>query len=322
MTNQIATAPTFSPRMSTHAARLFFMTADEAYQKIRSLLLDSGWSLPRARLEARLLLDDACQMRYAHLLQPDRVLDADAIDALMQACMELRRGQPLAYLTKSREFFGLPFRCDRRALIPRHETETLVEAAVARLQKNARPLLDDAGVLVADLGTGSGCIAVSIAHALPQAVVYATDASGDALDLARENARVNGVANRIEWVRGERASWGAPLVREGFSAMFDAVLSNPPYISQAEIETLPPQIREWEPRLALDGGEDGLDCYRDIAASCACLLKPDGFLMVELGMGQFTPARSIFEAQGWNVEAPLRDLAGIERVRVATLKTA
>jgi release factor glutamine methyltransferase len=226
--------------------------------------------------------------------------------------MELRSCQPLAYLTRQREFFGLPFHCDRRALIPRPETEILVELAATRLKNNG-------GALIADLGTGSGCIAVSVAHAVPGSVIYATDLSPGALDLARENAALNHVANRIEFVAGRTAKWASPLLREGFGGMFDCVLSNPPYISKPDIETLEPQIRDWEPRLALDGGDDGLDCYRQIASQCGALLKPDGFLAVELGAGQFAAVESLFHSEGWVVEASIRDFADIERVLVATL---
>jgi release factor glutamine methyltransferase len=287
------------------------MTASEAYQKSVSLLIDSGFSLTRARLEARLLLDHVCGVRHAHLLQPDRVLAPRDHEQLLHLCMELRSCQPLAYLTRQREFFGLPFRCDRRALIPRPETEILVELAATRLKNNAT-------ALIADLGTGSGCIAVSVAHVVPGSVVYATDLSLGALDLARENAALNHVTNRIEFVAGRTGKWASPLLREGFGGMFDCVLSNPPYISKPVIEALEPQIRDWEPRLALDGGDDGLDCYRQIASQCGALLKADGFLAVELGAGQFDVVRSLFRSEGWNVEPPVHDLAGIERVLVAT----
>ena len=178
---------------------------------------------------------------------------------------------------------------------------------------------------MADLGTGSGCIAVSIAHSLPQTVVYATDLSRDALELARENARLHHVENRIEFVKpidylSEKVNnWSLPLEREGFAGMFDCVVTNPPYISPRDIEQLPPQIKDFEPRLALDGGEDGLDCYRQIAAQCGTLLTPDGFLLAELGAGQFAEVRAIFESNGWSVSPPIFDFAGHERVLRAVI---
>ncbi len=297
------------------------MTVAQAYERSAQMLLDGGFDRPRARLEARLLVDCACQTRHAHLLQPDRVFDEKGLETLMRSVVALRDGEPLAYLTQRREFFGLDFRCDKRALIPRPETETLVEAAVARLKN----LKNTSGALVADLGTGTGCIAISVAHALPDARVYATDASPDALELARLNAQLNGV-DHVRFVRGDIENWAAPLLRaaplldESREARFDAILSNPPYISQLEIETLPAQIRDWEPRLALDGGSDGLDAYRQIAVSCNRLLKPGGFLMLELGAHQFADARLLFINAGWNVETSIRDPAGIERVLVATRK--
>ncbi len=288
------------------------MTVAQAYERSAQMLLDGGFDRPRARLEARLLVDFVCQTRHAHLLKPDRVVDEKELETLMQLCAALRDGEPLAYLTQRREFFGLDFRCDKRALIPRPETETLVEAAVARLKNTPH-------ALVADMGTGTGCIAISVARAIPDARVWATDASPDALELARLNAQLNGV-NHVRFVRGEIENWAAPLLNQSREERFDAILSNPPYISQLEIETLPSQIRDWEPRLALDGGIDGLDCYRDIAASCKRLLKLGGFLMLELGANQFAGVRLIFINAGWNVETPIRDLAGVERVLVATRK--
>jgi release factor glutamine methyltransferase len=197
------------------------------------------------------------------------------------------------------------------ALIPRPETELLVETAVKRLWHLP-------SAVVADLGTGSGCIAVSVAHELPHSFVIATDASENALEIARANASAHGVLERVELVSGMEEQWAEPLLARSLTGKFDAILSNPPYIAVGEIETLQPQIKDFEPRSALDGGEDGLDCYRQIASQCAELLTPNGFLAVELGAGQFDDARHLFEYSKWRVEEPIRDLAGIERVLVAT----
>jgi release factor glutamine methyltransferase len=286
------------------------MTAVQAYEMGVRLLTESGFDRSEACSLTRLVLDKVTDLHHAHLTHPEAVLDESAGAALSVALQELQRGKPLPYILGHWEFFGLMFRCDERALIPRPETETLVEAAIERLKSKDR-------VLIADLGTGSGCIAVSLAQALPNARVYATDASAEALQLARDNASRHHILNRVEFVRGMMGDWAGPLLRAGVEGRFDAVLSNPPYIAPAEIETLQPQIRDWEPRAALDGGTDGLDCYRHIAAQCGPLLASNGFLMVELGAGQFDMVREIFIAAHWTVAPPIFDLAGIARVFVA-----
>ena len=273
-------------------------------------LIQKGLDAAEAKVRVRLLLDHVTGVRYSHLMQPDDVLNESEEHRVVIALHEAARGRPIPYITHQCEFYGLSFLCDERALIPRSETEVLVETAVMRLQ--GRP-----HVTVADLGTGSGCIAVGIAHALPQAIVYATDAQDEALNLAQANAARHGVAERVKLMRGSTSSWAEPLLQEASTMRFDAILSNPPYIATNEIDNLQPEIRDWEPRSALDGGTDGLDCYRAIATQCGPLLSLDGFLMVELGAAQFEAAQRVFIKAGWSVEAPLFDLAGIRRVLVA-----
>ena len=287
------------------------MTVREAHDAAVESLLTSGFSKDEARLSARLVTDHLAQTSYAYLIKPDCVLPNSAYSDWDDMIWDLISGEPFAYIRRKREFYGLTFICDARALIPRPETELLVEHVVETCKKQDR-------VLVADLGTGSGCIAVSIAHSLPQAVVYATDLSRDALELAHTNARLHHVEKRIEFVEGQSGQWSLPLEREGFAGMFDCVVTNPPYISPRDIEQLPIQIKDFEPRLALDGGEDGLDCYRQIAAQCGTLLTRDGFLLAEMGAGQFADVRAIFESNRWQVAPPIPDFAGHERVLRAT----
>jgi release factor glutamine methyltransferase len=286
------------------------MTVLEAYQHSARTLQHElvGLSRTEACSLARLLVDYLTGQRYAHLLQPAGVLQGE--EKLYSMLAELAGGRPLPYVLKCREFYGLTFRCDDRALIPRPETELLVETTVARLREC------DA-VVIADLGTGSGCIAVSVTHALPLSIIYATDASEDALALAHENAVEHEVANRVHFLTGAAGDWNGPLLRAGLEGKLDAIVTNPPYIAAGEIATLQTQVRDWEPRTALDGGADGLDEYRRLASQCGTLLKPGGFLAAELGAGQFEAVRAIFIAAGWSVEAPLLDFAGIERVLVA-----
>lgn len=289
------------------------MTVRQAYDfAVKFLREEASYDLGEARVSARLLVDNLAQRDNAHLLQPDEPLDEKwAVPDFHRLLKNLQTGKPLAYVMHQHAFFGLPFLCEPYALIPRPETELLVEHVVTRFKNRDR-------VLVADLGTGTGCIAISIAHSLLQATVYATDLSLDALILAADNAEFHKLRDRVKFVEGQSGDWAQPLVREGLAGMFGCVVSNPPYISKRDIEELPPQIKDFEPRLALDGGADGLNCYRDIARQCGVLLQPNGFLLAELGAGQFSDVRAIFESEGWNVAPPIHDLAGHERVLSAT----
>ncbi len=289
------------------------MTVREAYETAIEDLKHAGFDRNEARTCARLLIDDFTKTSHAHLSIPQQLLFEDTFPKpLFDELERVLRGEPLAHVLGKRAFFGLDFLCDKRALIPRPETELLVENATEKLRDCKSPL-------IADLGTGSGCIAVSLAHELPQCVVYATDLSPDALGLARQNARLHKLENRIEFVEGQSGEWAQPLISEGFARQFSCIVTNPPYISRPDIEELPTQIRDFEPRLALDGGGDGLDCYRQIAAQCPLLLCENGFLLAELGAAQFDDVKTIFECAGWKVEPPILDLANHKRVLSAML---
>jgi release factor glutamine methyltransferase len=282
------------------------MRIKEIYKTTLQRLRDAGWDDAEARGTARLLTDEAAGARFSHLAQPEKTLHSAALSQWEKQLEQVSEGVPLPYVFGRREFYGLEFICDSRALIPRPETELLVELAVEKLKTHAAPR-------IADLGTGSGCIAVSLAHELPRAEIWATDISSDALQLARTNAEKIGVASRVHFVRGTAKNWAAPLQ----NLRFDAVLSNPPYIAPRDIETLQPQVREHEPRTALDGGADGLDCYRQLAAQCHALLNDGAFFAAELGAGQFDDVKKLFESFRWTVDYPLRDFQDIERVLVA-----
>jgi release factor glutamine methyltransferase len=258
---------------------------------------------------ARLLLDAITGIPHAHLTHGERVLSEAQFARFDVALTELEQGRPLAYILGVREFYGLEFRCDERALIPRPETELLVEFALQVLSKKPQ------NSKLADLGTGTGCIAIAIAQHCAHVDISATDASSGALALAQENARARGMNRRIRFVLGMPGDWAAPLGE--YSGCFDVLVSNPPYIAPREIETLQTQVKDFEPRSALDGGSDGLDCYRQLASQCEVLLSPGGVLACELGRGQFEEVRAIFEANGWNVGDAIFDLQGIARVLTA-----
>lgn len=293
------------------------MTILQAHNQASRLLSERLYPREEAHVTARVLLDAVIGASHAHLTRALETL-TDAQAARFETALgELQNGRPLAYILGTREFFGLEFRCDERGLIPRPETELLVEFALEQLKERAR-LESQRQFRVADLGTGTGCVAISIAKNFPSAQVFATDVSPTTLELARENARLHAVEGRMGFVAGEQSNWASPLLDQGESA-FDVIVSNPPYISPPDIAELPVQIKNFEPRGALDGGPDGLDCYRQIALQCCALLAPGRVIACELGIGQFESVRHIFHRAGWSVDAPIRDFQGIERVIVARL---
>jgi release factor glutamine methyltransferase len=207
---------------------------------------------------------------------------------------------PMAYLVGTKSFMDFDFKVTPDVLIPRPETELLVEHAIR--------LIGDRAILGLDIGTGSGCIAISLAKYLPRFFMIAMDISRNALFIARENAQTHQVANRILLIEGDLF---APFVP---SPIFDLIVSNPPYISEKEYSTLMPEIRNFEPSIALLAG-DGLEYYRKILAQAHSYLKSSGLLLLEIGYGQ---AAALKEMMGntWILQEVIQDYAGIERVLV------
>ncbi len=230
-------------------------------------------------------------------LRAHEPLPAESREAFAALVERRARREPLQYILGTEEFMGMTFKVTPDVLIPRLDTEVLVREAAARLHGRVR---------VADIGTGSGAIAVALARLLPEATVVAVDISPDALAVARENAAANGVADRVEFRSGDLLE---PLQGE----RFDAVLSNPPYIGEEELTGLMPEVRCYEPRLALTPGADGLLMYRRLCEGAPAVLKPGGFLAVEVGAGQADRVRAIFAQRGYTV-AVFSDTAGIQRV--------
>lgn len=236
---------------------------------------------------------------YTHFDQP---LTPDEL-ALYRDCVKKRvMRQPVAYITGCKEFMGLTFKVNAAVLVPRPDTEVLVEAAAGLLQGVDNPV-------AADLGTGSGAIIISILHMLDQAKGVAVDISSQALAVARENAVANQVADRLTLKEGDLFT---PL----HGCRFDAILSNPPYIPAADIAGLTAEVRT-EPRLALDGGSDGLAFYRRIMAAGPAFLQPGGFIAVEVGLGQAAVVAELAMQGGLAQIKIIKDLAGIERVVIA-----
>ena len=212
---------------------------------------------------------------------------------------------PLQHLLGTAQFCGLEFRVNRSVLVPRPETELLAEAAwaVAAVKESA---------VVLDIGTGSGCLAVAVAVHAEETTAHALDVSAAALNMARANAERHGVADRITFHEGDA------LVALPSAGLFDVIVSNPPYIPSSEIESLQVEVRDHDPRLALDGGADGLEFYRSLAEHCLPRLRPDGRLLLEVGDGQAQAVAELVLANGGRVLEILPDLNNIERIVVAS----
>jgi release factor glutamine methyltransferase len=215
------------------------------------------------------------------------------------------RREPVAYLVGSREFYGRDFAVTPDVLIPRPETELIVASAIERAQAYGdRPQID-----ILDAGTGSGCLAVTLALELPAARIVATDITSEALRVAAQNAAVWGVADRVAFRQ-------APLTG-GATAAFDLVVSNPPYVEERERETLAPDVRDYEPAVALFGGSDGLDVIRQLLPEAARALRPKGWLVMEIGHGHAAAVGDLLDRGGWTDAVVRTDLSGIARVAIA-----
>lgn len=266
--------------------------------------------LDSPRLDAELLLAHVLNCKRIDLIVRYDELPTDAEKKAFRELVKQRLDRcPTAYLVGVREFYLLPFEVSPAVLIPRPDTETLVDAAIDFLKK--RPT-----GTVLDVGTGSGCVAVCLANAVKTATVTASDVSPDALAVAKRNAARNGVGDRVQFVGGNLF---APLPA---GATFDLIVSNPPYIPQAEIETLMPEVKDHEPRAALDGGTDGLAFYRRLSAEAGKWLTPGGALMVEIGHTQGDAVRGLFEQAGLRVGKVLKDRGGRPRVVVGKSEKA
>lgn len=262
--------------------------------------------LDSPRLDAEVLLAHVLKKEriflYVHFDQP---LDPAEL-AEYKACIRQRvQHVPVAHITGHKEFMGLDFKVTKDTLIPRPDTEILVEAVLQRLQ--AGP---DSNLHLADIGTGSGAICLSLLNYLPQLQAVTVDISPRAIEVARENAAALGVAERIEFFQGD-------LLEPIKDRRFAAIVSNPPYIPQDDILTLAQDVKDYEPMTALDGGADGLDFYRCLLQEAPDLLEPGGFLAVEVGIGQAQVLVEMAKVMTpWGRSEIIKDLAGIERVVV------
>jgi len=293
-------APAGDPAAATWTVRRL---AEWATQDFRARGIDTP------RLDAELILSQVLRLTRTQLiLDYDRELEPEELAKLRAMIQRRRAREPLAYLRGHREFYGREFAVDKRVLVPRPDTEALVDVALRR----TAPLALAARVL--DLCTGSGAVAISLAKERPTTRVLGTDVSEEALTVARANARALGAYN-VGFVHADLFEGiAAVLERAGWPRRFDLVVSNPPYIPSAEIQTLMPDVRDHEPHLALDGGASGLEFYRRIAHEAPEWLVPGGVLALEVGAGQAPEVTAMLADRGFSDVRSERDLARIERV--------
>jgi release factor glutamine methyltransferase len=251
---------------------------------------------------------------YAH---PEEVLSNDVAQRYFELISRRASGVPVQHLTGKQEFWGLEFEITPDVLIPRPETEHVIEGALDRLalreiQAGRKQTISGEGLLAADVGTGSGCIAIALAKELPGAKFVATDISGPALEIARCNAKRHGVADHIQFVECHLLDGAQRGVR-----CFDVIVSNPPYVGHNEKDTLEREVRDHEPELALYGGEEGYEIYAELIAQAAQYLKAGGLLVLELGHNTLAAVRPLLELPDWDSVGVTNDLAGIPRVIAA-----
>jgi release factor glutamine methyltransferase len=325
------------------------MTVLEGIQKSAEFL--GKKSIDSPRLQAELLLAHVLKLpRMKLYLNFERALTDAETNTYRELVKRRSQREPLQHIVGSTSFCGLEIDVNRHVLVPRPETEILAELgwqflgrADLPVGQGDQPTIEKTAL---DFGTGSGCIAIALAVKCPKAQIVALDVSTEALEVAKQNATRNNVADRIEFLQGDSLatlqSTGSsealvgrvtpcapgcePTERRArsdapYQPQFDLIISNPPYIPTAEIETLDPEVRDFDPRSALDGGPDGLDFYRSLAMNTRGLLKPGGKIMLEFGDGQGDAIRKIFEAQNWIVEAIREDYTHRQRILIAKSTT-
>ena len=271
----------------------------QAQANVRAALRDAN--IDTADMDARLLLEAATGLdRVAIMMAPETQLSAEQAAQLRMLTERRLLNEPMAYILGRREFRSLEFLTPPGVLIPRPDTETLIEAAL-EAAPDARSILD--------MGVGSGCILLSLLHARPEAEGWGVDQSAVALRTTAENARRLGLSQRAHLIASD---WGAALDRR-----FDLVVSNPPYIPAADVETLAPDVKDFEPRAALDGGADGLSAYRIIAGQLPRLLAPGGVAALEIGWDQSEAVGRLLTLAGLRDVRVRKDLAGRDRVVLA-----
>jgi release factor glutamine methyltransferase len=296
------------------------MNSSTTNSSVRDLLREAiarlrAAKIPSYTLAAELLLLHASGQNrtwiYAH---PDEIVPAALTDEFLKLIEKRIQGAPVQHLTGKQEFWGLEFEVSPAVLIPRPETEHLIEVALDRLavreiRAGRPPRISGEDLRIVDVGTGSGCIAISLAKELPGATIYGTDISKPALAIAQRNAKKLDFAHRIQFLESDLlTSFLSP------STSFDLIISNPPYIGRNERDSLAPEVRDHEPATALFGGEEGYELYGALLSQAAQVLKSGGLIVLELGQGLLPAVYPLLETRHWTTIGVTNDLAGIPRV--------
>lgn len=304
------------------------MTVIEIIKKSAEFLSKKGVESPR--LDSELITSQALGIPRLQLyLNFDKTVPPEKAELIKEMVIQRGKRIPLQHILGNVVFCGVNLKIDKRALIPRSETEILTETAIELLKDTESPL-------ILDFGTGSGCIAIAMAKKIPSAKIVALDISSEALELAKENSSLNNVMDRVYFCQSDGFSifekskfsdlneFLSPDLDskrhsdDSGSILFDAIVSNPPYIPESEIPNLQPEVKEYDPIIALNGGADGLDIIRVLAREGGKYLKPAGFMAIEIGAGQSSQVSRIMEGQGWQIKSVLKDYNKIERVIVAS----
>jgi release factor glutamine methyltransferase len=284
------------------------LTISEAIREGARRLRYSGVS--EDRRTAGLLLSHTLGVDRTHLLtKSGEPVDEARYQSYLALVGRRAAGEPLQYITGHQEFYGLDFLVNPAVLIPRPETELLVEQVIKLARESG-----ESSPLIVDTGTGSGCIAVAVAANIDSARVMATDISTAALEVARKNAERHGMRGRIEFLEGDLLE---PLERRGLRGAVDFIASNPPYVEEKNAGAVQREVRDWEPRSALFGGADGLDFYRRLFVDGLKYVKPGGHLVCEIGYGQLDQVGGLMTGPSWELIDVARDLQGIPRTLTA-----
>ncbi|HVN78676.1 MAG TPA: peptide chain release factor N(5)-glutamine methyltransferase [Terriglobia bacterium] len=280
------------------------MKIHEALARATSLLEEAA--CPHPRMDAEFLLRHSLEVTRSFLVAHSLdELGPSSEDSFFTLIRKRSKGMPIQYIVGKQEFCGLEFEVDQSVLIPRPESELLVEEVLKSLSEPT--------TILVDVGTGSGCIAIAVAAERPGVKVVAIDVSEPALNLARRNARKLGVAGHIQFLQGDLLE---PLISGSMDGKVDCVCSNPPYVAEGGLLSLQREVRDWEPRIALAAGENGLQIIERLVPQALVLLKPGGILAIEIGYSQQDQVTSLFKA-GWQAVRVREDLNGIPRIVVA-----
>lgn len=277
---------------------------------VKDVLRHAVLELQRAHIEtasmdARVLLQYVLHLtREELLLDNERELTSGQLETYTQLVEKRMSRQPVSQLTGKREFWGMCFKVTENTLDPRPDSETLIEAILAKLPNREAPLK------VLDLGTGTGCLLLTVLSEYPNAQGTAVDICNDALAVAKQNARNLGLENRMQCIN---SCWGNDV-----QGQYDLIISNPPYIPSSVIPSLAPEVAQWEPKLALDGGPDGMNCYRAIAAQLPRMLAVNGLAVFEIGIGQAKELETILNSHDLKVAGTKDDMAYITRCVLVT----